>query len=342
MSWRPPYFADHTIARGSSGGGGQQQTTQQVVLPDWLQAAGSAVGQHGADPRQSRLHSRIPDESVAPLTPDQTQAYSEIEGMQGGTQPAYQTAENAATGLLSGAQPLTAAGIGADATTLMNPYTSAVVDPSVALMRQQLAQTTQGIDANAANVGAFGGSRQGVEEGTAQSQEALQAGQLAGGLLQSGYGQALTTAQGIAQANQQAGEWATGELPALATQEAGQTATEAGLLDEAGREQQGQAQAQSDLAASQWQERYDRAADQPANSGAGADQHAVRRHHHHHRAGAESAEQGADGAGRRRVGGGDRHRAVSRCRHRDRCGGRWAAGLPVTKGVINAWQARLR
>ena len=121
-------------------------------------------------------------------------------------------------------------------------------------MRQQLAQTTQGIDANAANVGAFGGSRQGVEEGVAQSQEALQAGQLAGGLLQSGYGTALGTSEAIAGQNQQAGEWATTALPQIATAGAGQTAQEAGLLQQAGIAQQQQAQAGLNVAAGNQQQ----------------------------------------------------------------------------------------
>ena len=95
-----------------------------------------------------------------------------------------------------------------------------------------------------------------MQEGTAQSQEALQAGQLAGGLLQSGYGQALSTAEDLGKTNLAAGQWATTALPQIATAGAGQTAQEAGLLDTAGREQQGQTQAEQDLLASQWQENY--------------------------------------------------------------------------------------
>lgn len=227
-----------------SGGGssGAQTQSSQVVLPDWLQSAAQSSLANAQTLAQTP-YTANPYSTVAPQTADQTQAYQTIQNMQGQTAPAYQAAEGATQGLLGQAAPITTGQVGAGATALMNPYTAAVVNPSVALMQQQLAQTTQGIDSNAANVGAFGGSRQGVEEGTAQAQEALQAGQLSGSLLQSGYGQALGTSEQIAGQNQALGQWATSLLPQLATAGAGQTATEAGLLQQAGLAQQQQAQA---------------------------------------------------------------------------------------------------
>jgi hypothetical protein len=227
---------------GGGGSSGSQTQTQQVILPQWLQDAASN-SLTSAQTLAAQPYTPNPYSAVAPQTADQTQAYQTIENMQGQTAPAYQQAEAAAGGLLGQAKPITTDQVAAGATALMNPYTSAVVDPSVALMRQQLQKSIQGIDASAANVGAFGGSRQGVEEGTAQAQEALQAGQLQGGLLQQGYGQALGASQAIAGQNLQAGEWATAALPQLATAGAAQTAQEAGLLQQAGIAQQQQAQA---------------------------------------------------------------------------------------------------
>jgi hypothetical protein len=230
------------MSGGGSGGSQTQNQTQQVILPQWLQdAAQSSLT--NAQTLSQQPYQANPYSAVAPQTADQTQAYKTIEGMQGQTAPAYSQAQAAASGLLGQAKPITTAQVGQGAADLMNPYTSAVVDPSVALMRQQLAKTKQGIDANAANVGAFGGSRQGVEEGTADAQQALQAGQLSGGLLQQGYGQALSASQAIAGQNQQAGEWATQMLPQIATAGAAQTAQEAGLLQQAGIAQQQQEQA---------------------------------------------------------------------------------------------------
>ncbi len=232
------------IPMGSSGGGSQTQT-QQVILPDWLQSAtqGSLAS---AQSLSQQPYQANPYATVAPVTADQSQAYADVSALQGGTQPLYGAAEGTAEGLLGSATPITTGQVAAGASDLMNPYTSAVVDPSVALMRQQLAQTNQGIDSNAANVGAFGGSRQGVEEGVANAQEAMQAGQLEGGLLQSGYNTALGTSSNIANTDLSAGLTAMGALPGMAT--AGQTAaaTQAGLLQTAGMAEQGQTQAELD------------------------------------------------------------------------------------------------
>jgi hypothetical protein len=227
----------------SSGSSGSQNQTTQVILPPWLQAAAEG-SLSNAQSLATQPYTPNPYSTVAPQTADQSQAYATIEGMQGKTAPAYQAAETAAGGLLGQAKPITTDQVGVGATALMDPYTADVVNPSVALMRQQLATTKAGIDANAANVGAFGGSRQGVQEGVADTQEALQAGQLEGGLLQQGYGQALGASEAIAGQNLQAGQWATTTLPQLASGEAGQTATEAGLLQQAGIAQQQQQQSE--------------------------------------------------------------------------------------------------
>ena len=238
-----------------SGGGssGQQTQTQQVILPDWLQSA-SQSSLANAQTLSQTPYTPNPYATVAPQTADQTQAYQAVQGMQGGTQPAYSAAEGAAGGLLPSAAPITAQQVGAGANSLMNPYTADVVAPSVALMQQQLGQTEQGIDSNAANVGAFGGSRQGVEEGVAQSQEALQAGQLAGGLLQQGYGSALSTSSGIAGENLTAGLTAMNALPTMATGLQSSQAQQAALLQSAGIAQQGQTQAELDQQAANFQQ----------------------------------------------------------------------------------------
>ena len=254
--WQPPYRADYTIARGSSGGG-SQSTTQQVILPGWLESASEASLQNALNLSTSRTYQQNPNDVVQPLTDDQTNAYQTIRDLQGNTNPYYAASEQAVGGLLGDVKPLTAQGVGADATSLMNPYTDAVVDPAVALMRQQLDQSLNTTRANAANVGAFGGSRQGVQEGVAQSQEALQAGALKGGLLQQGYGQALSTATDIGKTNLATGMQAATLYPQLAQSQVLQDAREAGLLENVGRAEQGQAQATSDLAASQWQDQFD-------------------------------------------------------------------------------------
>jgi hypothetical protein len=122
---------------------------------------------------------------------------------------------NPAQGLLSGylsnASPATAQQVGANATALMSPYQQQVIDPTIAAGQQQLALARQQIAAQANNVGAFGGSRQGVAEGVATAQTARNTEQTIGNLLNAGWGQALTPAYGTAmQAGQQGYGAATG------------------------------------------------------------------------------------------------------------------------------------
>ena len=61
----------------------------------------------------------------------------------------------------------------------MSPYTRSVINATLPLMQQQnaLSQNQQANAANTAN--AFGGSRQGVQQGVAQAQGALNIGQMA-------------------------------------------------------------------------------------------------------------------------------------------------------------------
>jgi hypothetical protein len=77
----------------------------------------------------------------------------------------------------------------------MNPYTQSVINSTLPIMQQNLAQT-QNQQANAANAAnAFGGSRQGVQAGVTQSQGALGMAQMAQQLNQANFGQAQSAAQ---------------------------------------------------------------------------------------------------------------------------------------------------
>ena len=251
--WRPPYGCDFQLARGGSGGGGQQTTTTQTVLPQFVQdQVQTDIGR--ANTIAEQPWATNPYSGVASVTAPQTQAAGEISALQGvANTTGYQPAEATAAGLLSQAAPITADQISGNVSSLMKPYSDIVIDPSLQLMRQQLGQTKQGIAANAASVGAFGGSRQGVEEGVADSQEALQAGQLKSGLLQSGFNAVLPTASNIATANQNLGTWATSLLPQLATTASNQGLTEAGALNTIGTQQQQQNQNVTDVNAANFE-----------------------------------------------------------------------------------------
>jgi len=254
--WRPPYATDFAICRG--GGGGQPQVTTQVQqLPPFIEQTGEAALAK-AQTISDRPYEANPYASVVPQSADATQAYDTIRNMQGGAQPAFDAAQGAITGggLLGSAAPITTGQLNTDTAALMNPYLTAVVDPTVTQMRQGLQQSLGQTRANAANVGAFGGSRLGVQEGTAQAQEALGEGQLVGGLLSSGYGSAQQQAMNLAQQNLAGGEWATTTLPQLAVGGQAETAKEAGLLEQAGRAQQGQSQAEQDQLAQNWETQW--------------------------------------------------------------------------------------
>jgi hypothetical protein len=250
--WRPPYATDYQIVFGS-GGGGNQTTTQQTVLPQYVQNQVQTDIQ-GANQLASEPYATDPYSTVAPTTADQTQAYGDIASIQGDANAeGYTPAMNQLTSLLPQAAPITASQVGSNVSSLMQPYSDIVINPSLQLMQQQLAQTKQQIGASADAVGAFGGSRQGVEEGVADSQEALQAGQLQSGLLQSGFNAVLPEAGSIATSNQNLGMQATSLLPQVATSASNQAITEANALDTAGQQQQQQQQDALDVQAAQFE-----------------------------------------------------------------------------------------
>ena len=178
---------------------------------------------------------------------------------------------NPVSGLLEpyiGQGPATAQQVANNALTIMSPYSQAVIDPALKIGQQQLQQNLRTIGSAANQAGAFGGTRQGVQEGVAQSQAALGAGQYVGDLLQKGWTSALTPAQAIAlqggqqsfnatnalaglygtgyqgaqgaaqnimNQNLQTGMTATAAGPALAMQQQAQRQKEASMLADRGR-----------------------------------------------------------------------------------------------------------
>ena len=253
-AWRPPYLTDFAIAYGSSGGG-SQSSTQQVILPEWVQGAAMENIQKAKDVANLPYQAN-PFNIVAPLSADQTQAYDTVRGAQGMADPAYAAAMGTTSGLLGQAKPITTEQINTDTKSLLNPYSDIVIDPSLALMGQELNKNINTTRANAANVGAFGGSRLGVAEGTAISDEALQAGKLKAGLLSSAYDTAQKNAIGLAGQNQDLGQWATSLLPTLGQNQVTERLKEAGLLERAGMAEQGQEQAVVNAMSEGWQDQY--------------------------------------------------------------------------------------
>ena len=95
------------------------------------------------------------------------------------------------------AQQITAGQVGnTDLSKYMDPYTQSVINASLPIMQQQLGQTLSQNAGTASQTGAFGGSRFGVQQGTAQAQGALGMANMAAGLNQSNFQQAQAAATG--------------------------------------------------------------------------------------------------------------------------------------------------
>lgn len=312
---------------GGGKGGKSQPTTAttstQTSIPDWLSgAAQQAVGM-GQD-LATRPYQQYQGQVLADPNADTLQAYQQVRDMQGQTAPAFQQASNVYQGLLGQAGPLTTQGINQNtsglfgnyqanvmnpaqqllggyasqgpataqqvasgAQTIMNPYTQSVIDPTLAAGEQARQMARQQVAGQAQNVGAFGGSRQGVAEGVSDAQtllgtqqqignmltggwnaalspatqvalqggqQGLAASQYLAGLGQQGYNAAATQGANMAQINQAQGMTALGAIPNLAVQQQAQAQKDASMLQTIGAAQQQQAQAGLNVPYSQWQE----------------------------------------------------------------------------------------
>jgi len=227
---------------GGGGSGSSTNTVQNTnaYIPPWLEGySKDAVDR--ANALSLNAYQPYGGQTVAGMDPAQQQAYNQVAGMQGLGTGAAATGINAQAGLAGQVAPITAGGINANANQLqqgfqqqvygpsqgllgnytsqgpataqgvaagaqqlMSPYTDAVIDPANQLMQQQLRSNLNTIGAGANQAGAFGGSRQGVQEGIAQSQAALGSEKYLGDLLNAQWGNALITSGQIGlQAGQQ-------------------------------------------------------------------------------------------------------------------------------------------
>jgi hypothetical protein len=244
---------------GSTDTSSQQQNISQTSLPPWINQAAQqnyALAQNIAN----RPLTQFQGQQVADPGPQTQQAWNLAATSGGAGADQYNAAQ---------AGYLTAAGTPATQVTpqslagtslapYMDPYTQSVINTTLPLMQQQnaLTQNQQGNAANAAN--AFGGSRQGVQQGVAQAQGALNIGQMAAQLNQANFGQAQAAATGdisrnlaAQQSNQQADQaninsliQASGGLGALGTQAQQNQRQQFLELSTAGAQQQQQAQNQ--------------------------------------------------------------------------------------------------
>jgi hypothetical protein len=133
---------------------------------------------------------------VADLTAGQKSNIDAAQANVGSTDPAFNQAMGSTSNFLNFNAPQVQAGqlSNTNLAPYLNPYTNQVVNSGLQAMdiqrRQALAQT----GSSAATSHAFGGSRQGVQEGILNASAAMQAGQLASGLQSQNYMQAQAAA----------------------------------------------------------------------------------------------------------------------------------------------------
>ena len=190
-----------------SGGTTQQSGTSTSVnqIPQWMSDAGQqnyAFAQQVAEqPLQQYQGQMVAD--VAPQT-QQSWNVAANSGNVGADQYAAGTAGYlGALGQTPAAvNPQTLAST--DLSPYMNPYTQDVINATMPGMQQAnaLSQNQQGNAANSAN--AFGGSRQGIQQGVAQAQGAMNIGQMLASLNSANFAQAQTAATGDISRNLQA------------------------------------------------------------------------------------------------------------------------------------------
>jgi hypothetical protein len=212
-------------------GNSNQQTssTTQVQLPDWINSA--AQGIVGASQQYAQ---NLPQYQVAPITQGGQQDIQALQNNVGSTNAAYQQAQ---TGTQQQAnynpQQVTPGFLsGTDLSPYMNPYTQSVINATMPLIDQQRQLANNQSADLAAKTGAFGGSRQGVQEAVNNAQSGLYAGQLGAQLNQANFGQAQAAAQAdlnrsltAQQSNQAAGLQGAG-LNLAANQQIGNLASQ--------------------------------------------------------------------------------------------------------------------
>ena len=243
--------------------GGSNQTTQQGTsestneIPAWVQNAGQQnyglAQQVASQPLQ-----QYQGQMVADVSPQTQQSWNLAANSGNVGQDAQNAAQSGYLNTLSQVpgQVNPAQISSTNLQPYMNPYTSDVINATLPIMQQNLAnsQNQQQNAANSAN--AYGGSRQAIQQGTTQAQGALGMGQMAAQLNQANFGQAQQAAatdvasQNAAQAqNQQAGltqeqlnNTASAGLGLLGNQQMQNNVANYGMLTSAGGYEQQQAQ----------------------------------------------------------------------------------------------------
>lgn len=200
------------------GGGGTQTTVQQQKIPEWVEEAGKE-NLRIANEIAARPYVNYPGSLTATFTPEQEAAFGLAQRSVGLTAPLYGMAGQTIGGV-AGYNPQDVQSqsfLNANVSGYMNPYTENVINRASEAAMRQLQQQQNQIAAQASRAGAFGGSRQAIQEGVASAEAARGIGDLAAQLQAQNYAQAQQAisadqarAQQAALANQAAGLQAAG------------------------------------------------------------------------------------------------------------------------------------
>lgn len=173
------------------GSGGTSTTVSQSAPPadvtaqydKLIAAANNAAGQ----PLQ-----QYQGNTVAPTTAQQQSGYNTINGLQGIAQPyinsAQQMVQNSTQPIWSGVQQFSPSAV----QQYMSPYTSNVLNTTMAAENNQDAQQQQGLVGNAISSGAWGGDRSAVAQGILGGQQAIANNATNAGIVNQGYTQGLS------------------------------------------------------------------------------------------------------------------------------------------------------
>lgn len=179
----------------SSKGPSTQTVTSQTQLPSWLDSA----AQHNLNEAygvSQGLLGPYTGPRVAGMTPGAQADIATLQGGVGSTNPAFSFAQGTAAGL-TGYQPgqVTPGLLSTtDLSSYMNPFTKNVIASGMQAIDAQRQQALNSDADQAIAQKAFGGSRQGVQEGITNAAAALQAGNLASQLESQNFDQARAAA----------------------------------------------------------------------------------------------------------------------------------------------------
>lgn len=146
-------------------------STSTTAIPDWLNSAGQAA----LNQANSISYTPYTGERVAGTTYDQQNAYNGISGLYNNRATSY-ASDTAQKGIydyatadpskVSTSTVVDENGPLGSIASYMNPYTSAVLTPTLQSIYDSAAKQRNTIGASAAGAGAFGDARQGVLEST--------------------------------------------------------------------------------------------------------------------------------------------------------------------------------